>query len=120
MANTYSWDINRLDCYPQQDDRTDVVVNVHWTRCATDGEYSASLGDVMGIVLDSTAPYTPYEDLTEAQVIGWLEKAFGPEALANQIVTLDERIENQVNPPIISLPLPWVPAPVEPAPVEPT
>jgi len=25
MANTYTWVIAQLDCYPQQDDHTDVV-----------------------------------------------------------------------------------------------
>jgi hypothetical protein len=109
MANTYTWVISQLDCYPQHDDRTDVVFTVHWRRQATDG--SGHNGDIYGsqaVTLDPDAPFTPYADLTEAQVIGWLEEAFGTETLAAQVAALDQQIANQINPPVVNPPLPWV------------
>lgn len=111
MSNTYSWVISQLDAYPQQDGHTDVVFVVHWRRQATDGTYNGDIYGSQGVTLDAEAPFTPYADLTEAQVIGWLEEAFGPETLAAQIAALDQQIANQINPPVVSPPLPWATPP---------
>jgi hypothetical protein len=107
MSNNYTWVISQLDAYPQQDGHTDVVFTVHWRRQATDGTYSADIYGSQAVTLDPDAPFTPYADLTEAQVIGWLEEAFGPALLAAQEAALDKQIENQINPPVVSPPLPW-------------
>lgn len=109
MANTYTWVISQLDAYPQQDGHTDVVFVVHWRRQATDGEHTADVYGSQAVTLDPEAPFTPYADLTEAQVIGWLEEAFGPETLAAQVAALGQQIANQINPPTVSPPLPWLP-----------
>ncbi len=108
MANQYTWVISQLDCYPQQDDHTDVVFTVHWRRLATDGTHTADIYGSQSVTLDPEAPFTPYEDLTEAQVIGWLEDAFGPETLEAQKAALDKQIEDQINPPVVRPALPWV------------
>jgi hypothetical protein len=108
MPNTYTWVISQLDCYPQQDDRTDVVFTVHWRRVATDGTHTADIYGSQSVTLDPEAPFTPYADLTQAQVIGWLEDAFGPETLEAQKAALDKQIEDQINPPVVRPALPWV------------
>lgn len=108
MANTYTWVISQLEAYPQHEGHSDVVFTVHWRRQATDG--NGHTGDVYGsqsVTLDPDAPFTPYADLTEAQVIGWLEAALGAETLAAQEAALDKQIENQINPPVIRPKLPW-------------
>lgn len=107
MPNTYTWIISQLDAYPQQDGHTDVVMTIHWRRQATDGTYSADIYGAQSVTLDAEAPFTPFADLTEAQVIGWLEDAFGAELLAAQVAALDQQIANQINPPVVSPPLPW-------------
>jgi hypothetical protein len=108
MSNTYTWVISQLDCYPQQDDHTDVVFVIHWDRLASDGEgHTARIYGAQSVTLAPDAPFTPYEKLTFDQVVGWLEDAFGPELLAAQVVALDKQIENQINPPVVSPPLPW-------------
>ena len=107
MANTYKWVISQLDAYPQQDNHSDVVFQIHWRRQATDGTYNADIYGSQSVTLDPEAPFTPYASLTEAQVVGWLEDAFGAETLAAQKVALDKQIEDQVNPPIVRPPLPW-------------
>lgn len=107
MATEYKWKINSLDCYPQADGHTDVVFTMHWDRLATDGTYNARIYGSQGVTLDAEAPFTPYADLTEAQVIGWLEDAFGAELLAAQEAALDKQIEDQINPPVVRPALPW-------------
>jgi len=108
MANTYTWIISQLECYPEHDNHTDVVFTIHWRRQANDGNgHNADIYSSQSVMLDPDAPFTPYADLTEAQVIGWLEDAFGEETLAAQVAALDQQIANQINPPVISPPLPW-------------
>jgi len=108
MANTYQWRINQLECYPQHNNHTDVVFTVHWDRVSTDGTYNARIYGSQSVTLDPDAPFTAYADLTEAQVIGWLEDAFGAETLAAQIASLNKQIEDQINPPVVRPQLPWV------------
>jgi len=108
MSNTYTWIISQLDCYPTQDNKTDVVFTVHWRRQATDG--NGHNGDIYGsqaVTLDPEAPFTPYADLTEAIVVGWLEDAMGAETLEAQKAALDKQIEDQINPPVVRPALPW-------------
>ena len=107
MSNTYNWIISQLEAYPQHEGHNGVVFNVHWRRTATDGTHTADIYSSQSVTLDPDAPFTPYADLTEAQVIGWLEAAFGDEQLASQKTTLDKQIEDQINPPILKPPLPW-------------
>lgn len=109
MANTYTWVISQLECYPEADGHQDVVMTVHWRRQATDG--NGHTGDIYGsqvVTLNAEAPFTPYADLTFEQVVGWLEDAMGDEQLAAQIAALDKQIEDQINPPVVTPPLPWV------------
>ncbi len=108
MANTYTWAISQLDCYPTQDNKTDVVFVVHWRRQATDGNgHNADIYGSQAVTLDPSATYIPYAELTEAIVIGWLEDAMGAELLEAQKAALDKQIEDQINPPVIRPPLPW-------------
>lgn len=114
MANTYSWVISQLDCYPQQNNHTDVVFTVYWRRQATDGNgHTADVYGSQGVTLNPDEHFTPYADLTFSQVCGWLDEAMGAEKIAAMDATLDTQIANQINPPVVNPPLPWA-APVAP------
>lgn len=104
MSNTYQELIERMDCYPKQGDETDVVCTIYWRINATDGNYSATAYGSVGVTWAEGDPFTPYEDLTKDEVWGWVAaKVNMDEIKAN----LDKQIEAQVNPPIVSLPLPF-------------
>lgn len=107
MSNSYNWVISQLEAYPEHEGHQEVVMTVHWRRQATDGTHFADIYGSQSVTLDPEAPFTPYDQLTEAQVIGWLEAALGDEQLAAQIAALDKQIEDQINPPVIRPPLPW-------------
>jgi hypothetical protein len=107
MANTYNWMIASMQCYPEKDGMLDVVFIVNWQRQATDGTHSAYVYGSQLLTLDPAKPFMPYEDLTFEQVCGWLESAMGKERVAELDAELDRRIEDQINPPIVSPPLPW-------------
>lgn len=109
---TYNWVISTLDTAPSEDGLTDVVKVVHWRYQANeqveDKSYFAEVYGTMACATPSETDFTAYPDLTEAQVISWLEAGLDVTALQ---ANLTSQIENQINPPIINLPLPWTPAP---------
>jgi hypothetical protein len=104
MATQFNWVVNQLDTAPSLDGLTDVVVVVHWTRTAQDGEINVSSYGTMGCQTPSSTDFTAYPDLTYEQVCGWLDAGLDVPAID---LGLDQQIENIINPPIIVLPLPW-------------
>lgn len=107
MAITNTWSVVSMDCYPELDGETDVVFTVHWTLNGTDGTYAGSVYGSVGVTLDPDAPFTPYASLTQAQVVGWVQDALGEEQVAAYEANVAQQIENQINPPVVTPPLPW-------------
>ena len=105
---TFNWVISQMDCKPKEDSLTDVVVTVHWRRNATnlidDKEYYSDIYGSYSCGLPSGEDFTPYEDLTFDQVCGWLDAGL---PVDEYDLNLTAQIEQQINPPIIVLPLPW-------------
>lgn len=111
MANTYSWAFTAFDCYPEHAGATDVVFTVHWTRFATDGEgHTASVYSTVGVQYEEGQPFVAFEDLTPEIVTAWVEAALGEEQLAAQEAALDQAIQNQITPPVVTRPAPWTTA----------
>ena len=83
----YNWNVVQLD--RKADDG--FVITCHYTVSAIDGEYTASTYGTVGYTQDSDN-YTPYEELTQEQVVGWVQDSLGKdtveEALAAQIDAL--------------------------------
>ena len=102
--NTYTWTVTAMDVYPQADGQTDVVYNVHWTCAGTDGTYSSSVYATCSVPAPE-GTFTPYADLTQDQVLGWIW-AGGVDKDATE-AAVATGIENQVNPPTLTPPLPW-------------
>ena len=107
MATTYTWAVVQMDAYPEADGDTDVVFNVHWTLTGTDGTYSGNVYGSQAVTVDPDAPFTPYADLTETQVIGWVKSVMGEEQVASYEANVAQQIQNQINPPVVTPPLPW-------------
>ena len=48
------------------------VIVAHWRATDVDGDYSASSYGTCGFTYDASSPdFTPYDNLTESQVLGW-------------------------------------------------
>ena len=107
MAITNTWAVVQMDCYPEHGGETDVVFTVHWTLTGTDGTYVGSVYGSVGVSLDEGATFTPYEDLTEAQVVGWVQDALGAEQVASYEANVAQQIADQIDPPVVTPPLPW-------------
>lgn len=106
MATKYSWVINALDSYPDYNGKKDVVFRIHWHREATDNTNIADTYGSQEIELSADSPFTPYADLTKAQVESWLEAALGADMLKSIKDYLDANLA-AMPPAVIVKPLPW-------------
>ena len=108
MTTEYAWVVSQMDTKPQEGELNDVVSTIHWRRTAvaTEGEntYYADTYGAMACATPSETDFTAYPDLTFEQVCGWLEAGLDTPYLD---INLGNQIENQINPPIVALPLPW-------------
>ena len=104
MATTFNWTVTAMDCYPSEGGNTDVVFNVHWTCSGTDDTYSGSVYSTCAVPGPGD-PFTPYADLTQQQVIGWIW-ANGVDQAATE-AAVQTQINNQANPPVVTPALPW-------------
>ena len=105
MTTTTNWTVTAMDCYPQEDGNTDVVFTVHWTCAGTDGTYNASVYSTCSVPAPTGSSFTPYADLTQQQVLGWIW-ANGVDQSATE-AAVDQQIQAQINPPVVTPPLPW-------------
>jgi hypothetical protein len=102
---TLSWIIERLLVRPTEDTLTDVVITADWRCNGTQDQYSGTCYGSASFQPPS-GEFTPYDQLTEAQVLGWCYANGVDQAAIEANVTA--QIENQINPPVIAPPLPWV------------
>ena len=119
---TILWLIERLLVKPTEGSLTDVVITADW-RC--NGTETTGSGDTeqtySGTCYGScsfqppSGSFTPYEDLTQEQVLDWCYANGVDQAAIEANVTA--QIENQINPPVVSLPLPWAAQPLPPVPL---
>ena len=97
--------ITQMDCAAP--DETVVVVHWAYTMTAEDGR-SAGFGGTTTVTRDPDAPFTPYADLTEEQVAGWVLAMWTPEYKASIEAILTEQLATPAPP------LPWGATPAEP------
>jgi hypothetical protein len=105
-----SWIIERLLVKPTEGSYTDVVITADWRCNGSQDSYSGTCYGSCSFA-PPTGSFTPYNELTEQQVLGWCYANGVDQAAIEANVTA--QIEAQINPPVVVLPLPWVP----PAPV---
>ena len=111
MSTNYSWKIQSMDCYPTYEGETDVVFNVNY-NCNGYRDYSGSTyyGNIFGSVgvqYDTGSAFIPYENLTEIDVMQWVFDVLGSGSISDIQNRVNNQINEQINPPTISKPLPW-------------
>lgn len=109
MTTIFTWTISKLDCYPQVGDETDVVMTAHWQCTGTDGTYTAQVYSTCAIPAPAPEDFVPYADLTQDLVLSWIW-ADGVDKDATE-AAVQTQLDNQINPPVVSPPLPWSSAP---------
>jgi hypothetical protein len=59
-------------------------------------------------MIEEGAVFTPYENLTKEQVIGWVKNALGEEQVTSYEKNVEKQIESARNPTVVKPALPWL------------
>lgn len=81
------------------------VTVAHWTATQTDGDYTASVYSTVSFP-EVEGDMTPYADLTEETVIGWVKNSLGAEAVEALELALANNIADQ-KAPKVAAGTPW-------------
>jgi hypothetical protein len=114
---TLSWIIERLLVRKVEGTLTDVVITADWRCNGSQDQYSGTCYGSSSFAPPSGSGFTPYDQLTEQQVLDWCYSNGVDKTAIEANVT--QQINDQINPPVIAPPLPWVPPAPEPEVVAP-
>jgi hypothetical protein len=106
MNTVYNWDCSTVDVIPQMGENTNVVYRVHWRLTASsDGYYESDIG-VEELTTEEISSFIPFEELTQEQVIDWVEESMGEERVSDIKVKLEEMLYAQINPEYVTMTIP--------------
>ena len=102
---TFTTTVTQMYTLPQEAGQTDVVVNVNYLITGVSGAYTADIGFSQQFTIQQGGSFTPYAQLTQAQVVGWAD----PQTVSNMQACVQGQIDSMINPPVSpsSQPLPW-------------
>ncbi len=105
---TFTWAVTALYTETVAGEQ-DYVVIANYSVVGVDGTYSASLSNIARFSTESVSPFIPYDQLTEAIVIGWIQAELGVDGVSNLEACIQGQIDSQINPPVVpqNSPLPW-------------
>ena len=83
----------------------DYVVNVLWKVTGVDGQYTSSIDGNTQFTSQQGSTFVPYQDLTEATVLGWIPA----EQTASAQACVQGQLDSLANPPVSpqNTALPW-------------
>jgi hypothetical protein len=109
METNFQWVISQLNCAVESEGLPNVINVIHWRYNATkvegDKTYFAETYGASSVAQPNPQNFTPYEDVTEQEIINWLEQILPIDAMQS---SLEANIALQINPVEVTLPLPWV------------
>jgi hypothetical protein len=88
---TFNWSVVDMDRLTADG----FVVTVHYNVSATDSTYSANTYGTVGYTKQPGETFIPYDQLTEAIVVGWVQTSLGKDTVE---ASLQSQIDAQINP----------------------
>ena len=103
MATTFTTRITAM--YTLQQPDPNYVVNALWEVTGVDGANTASIGGNTQFDSTQSSTFIPYNELTEATVIGWIPA----EAITSAQQCVQGQLDSMANPPVspANTALPW-------------
>ena len=109
MANTYTWEITQMDIIPNLSGFTNFITKVYWKYIGINqNDTSSSIVGYVEFNKRGPNPYIEYDNITEEEVVSWLNDYANVDELESLI---SQKIYNIENPPTVNLPFPWIPSP---------
>ena len=111
MGIEYKWSFPTLEVKPHVDGEADVVSVIHWVftgeLASKEQTLVGSVYGSIGVEYKSGEPFTPFNQLQESQVQGWVVDSLGADQVASMRLAIQRQIEEQQEPSIKPLPPPW-------------
>jgi len=107
---TYTWIIKSMTVLPSYMGQTNVVSTIYWSYVATDSSTPPNTTHIDGqtaVPYVAGASFTPYANLTPAEVQSWLTALLDPRYVTAMQNMLNARIALMVAPPTVTMNLPW-------------
>jgi len=103
-----AWDIANMERkLPDGDVPPDgQIYTIHYTVTHYDQGESAGAYGSIGLGDPDPDNFTPYDQITKEQAIGWVKDAFGPEKVAEIEAALESQIQEKLNP-TYAAGIPW-------------
>ncbi len=102
---TYKWEFPAFDCSLDKEGMEKVVTTVHWRYKGTDkNDVTAEIYGAQAVGEPTPEAFTPYPELSEEQVIGWMESVMDIEEMKTNIANQIDLITNPVT---VTLPPPF-------------
>lgn len=109
----YEFKVENFTAYPTYENWQNVIFSVLWTLSGSyESEtqpYKCTLRMRTKIDTSNITDFVPYEQLTEAMVVNWINESDGP-TINETKDRIYQQIYREVNPPpptVITLPPPW-------------
>lgn len=107
MAITYTKIVVSMGCYAQIDGETDVVFTIIWQLNGTEDIFNCTIPCKTEVPYVAGQPFIPYADLTQDQVLAWIDQYTPTEQMAIWVQAISDNIATQKE--IKYPPLPWQP-----------
>jgi hypothetical protein len=96
---TFTWTVTQLLTETIAGEQNYVVI-ANYEVVGVDGQYTSSISDSARFSTENVDNFTPYEDLTNDIVIGWVKSMLGPDTVANYEESIQGQIDSQITPPV--------------------
>jgi hypothetical protein len=110
MSVTYTWSINPNGLLTQTvNGNENTVQTVLYNVSGTDGNNTVQISGATNIVFDANVTFTPFANLTQAQVITWVQDSLGNTRVTAMETSLSNQLTLRATPPSrpVAQQLPW-------------
>ena len=119
MTIEFTTTITGMEAYPIKEGVALYVFRVYWNYLGKDEKYETAMQGSTDIPASDPQSATPYADLTQEQVMGWIQEYTPAWMWAEYSDKITSWIVAQYTPAVVNPPLPWAVEPVIEPVVEP-
>jgi len=119
MTIEFTTTITGMEAYPIKDSVPLYVFRVYWNYLGSDSIYETAMQGSTDVPASDPQSATPYADLTQEQVMGWIQEYTPAWMWAEYSDKITAWIVAQYTPAVVSPALPWAVEPVIEPVVEP-
>ena len=104
-----TWTVTQCDRYTNhaESGNDDVIFTLHWDCVAVEDGHRARVYGSQSLNLSDLSSFTAYADVTESQVMGWLQDGLGEEGTQITDEAVQSALDKLLTPPVLKG-VPWV------------